>query len=145
MDAPIKSLLAEDLGERFLTEPACCPTSGLPDQGPRHMPVDDKVSGRMERRLPVIVVVRLALAERAGTDGEERTYTDNISAHGARVFSRRPWQLGDKVRVTPVNEESTVRGKVVYCHRLADDRYGIGVQFRDRPVMWSVVRRYDGL
>ena len=108
------------------------------------MPVDHTVSGRIERRLPIVVIVRL-VAERAGTDGEERTYTDNISAHGARVFSRRPWQLGDKVRVTPVNEESTVRGKVVYCHRLADDRYGIGVQFRDRPVMWSVVRRYDGL
>jgi hypothetical protein len=99
----------------------------------------------MERRLPIIVVVRLAPAERAGAGGEERTYTDNISAHGARIFSRRPWQLGDKVSVTPVNEESTACGKVVYCHRLADDRYDIGVAFQDRPVTWSVVRRYDGI
>jgi PilZ domain len=99
----------------------------------------------MERRLPIIVVVRLAQAECADTGGEERTYTDNISAHGARVFSRNPWQLGEKVRVTPVNEESTACGNVVHCHQLADDRYWIGVQFQDRPVMWSSLRRYDGL
>ncbi len=102
------------------------------------------VSGRMERRLPIVVIVGL-VAERAGTDGEERTYTDNISAHGACIFSTHRWELGDKVRVTPVNEESTACGKVVYCHRRADDHYDIGVQFQDGPVMWSALRRYDGL
>lgn len=99
----------------------------------------------MERRLPIVVVVRLAPAEPAGTDGEERTYTDNVSAHGAHIFSRHLWQLGDKVTVTPVNEASTACGKVVYCHKLADNRYDIGVAFQDRPVSWSVVRRYDGM
>ncbi len=109
------------------------------------MPLDQIVSGRMERRLPLVVIVRLAHVERAGAHGEERTYTDNISAHGACIFSRHPWQLGDAVRVTPVNEESTACGKVVYCHKRADDHYDIGVQFQDGPVMWSALRRYDGL
>ncbi len=109
------------------------------------MPLDQIVSGRMERRLPLVVIVRLAHVERAGARGEERSYTDNISAHGACIFSRHPWQLGDAVRVTPVNEESTACGKVVYCHKRADDHYDIGVQFQDGPVMWSALRRYDGL
>ncbi len=104
------------------------------------MPLEQTVSGRMERRLPIVVIVRL-VAERAGSDGEQRTYTDNISTHGACIFSTRPWQLGDKVRVTPVNEESTACGKVVYCHKRADDHYDIGVQFQDGPVMWSALRR----
>lgn len=108
------------------------------------MPLEQTV-GRMERRLPIVVIVCLALAERAGTDGEERTYTDNISAHGACIFSTHPWPLGVKVRVTPVKEESTACGKVVYCHRRADDHYEIGVQFQDGPVTWSALRRYDGL
>jgi hypothetical protein len=99
-------------------------------------------SGRMERRLPIVVLVRLAMAERAGTDGEERAYTDNISAHGASILSGHSWQLGDRVRVTPVNEESTACGKVVYCHKWADNHYEIGVQFQDRS-MWSALRRYD--
>jgi hypothetical protein len=109
------------------------------------MPLDHTLDGRSERRLPIVVMVRLTQAERAGTDGEERTYTDNISAHGARAFSRRPWRPGSEVVVTPVNEESTTCGKVVYCQRLADDRYCIGVKFQDRPVRWSVMRRYDGI
>ncbi len=108
------------------------------------MPLDHKLSGRMERRLPIAVVVRLAQAERAGTDGEERTYTDNISAGGARVYSMRSWQLGDAVQVTPRNEDLT-RGNVVYCQTLDDGRFVIGVKFQDRSVMWSAMRRYDGL
>lgn len=107
------------------------------------MPWQQTVSGRIKRRLPIVVIVRLA-AERAGSGGEEKTYTDDISTHGACIFSTHAWQLGDKVRVTPVNEQSTACGKVVYCHRLADG-YGIGVQFQDGPVMWSALRRYDGL
>ncbi len=108
------------------------------------MPLDHTLSGRMERRLPIVVVVRLAQAERPGADGEERTYTDNISARGARVYSIRPWQPGEPVQVTPRNEDPAC-GKVVYCQMLPDDRYVIGVKFKDRPVSWSVMRRYDGL
>jgi len=108
------------------------------------MPLDHTLSGRMERRLPVIVVVRLAQAECASTNREERTYTDNISSRGARVYSARPWQLGDAVQVTPRNEEPAC-GNVVYCQTLEDGRFVIGVKFQDRPVMWSAMRRYDGL
>jgi len=108
------------------------------------MSLDHTLSGRLERRLPIIVIVCLAQVDRASTQGEERTFTDNISAHGARVFSKHPWQLGDAVMVTPVNEETTC-GSVVYCQRLADDRYSIGVKFQDCIHMWSAMRRYDGI
>lgn len=98
----------------------------------------------MERRLPIIVVVRLAQAEAADSDREERTYTDNISARGVRVFSRYVWQVGDKVMVTPLREE-TSSGNVVYCQTLPDGRYGIGVKFQGDPVTWAAIRRYDGI
>jgi len=109
------------------------------------MPMDHTLSGRLGRRLPIVVIVRLARADRAGTQGEERTYTDNISTHGARVFSRHPWQPGDEVMVTPLNDETTAWGNVVYCQKLPDDRYGIGVKFRNRLITWSAMRRYDGI
>jgi hypothetical protein len=108
------------------------------------MSLDHMLSGRLERRLPIIVIVRLAQVDRASTHEEERTFTDNISAHGARLFSRHIWQPGDEVMVTSVNEE-TACGNVVYCQRLSDDRFGIGVKFQDRIVMWSAMRRYDGM
>ncbi len=98
----------------------------------------------MERRLPIIVVVSLARFESTSTGGVEWTYTDNISAHEARVFSKRAWPRGEEITVTPFNEETT-RGSIAYCQRLADDRFFLGVRFKDHQSMWSAIRRYDGI
>ena len=106
------------------------------------MPQDRTLVGRMEKRLPIIVVVSLAYLERADIDEAEWTLTDNISAHGARIFSRRNWQLGDEITLTPFNEE-TASGSVVYCQRAADNRYWIGVKLKDHPNTWKIIRRYD--
>jgi hypothetical protein len=105
---------------------------------------DNTLIGRKEKRLPIIVVVSLADLGRTTTDGAEWTYTDNISAHGARVFSKHVWQPGDEITLTPFKEEMA-SGNVVYCKRIADDRYWIGVQLKDHPITWRAVRRYDGI
>jgi hypothetical protein len=118
--------------------------SGLPNQGLSENPLDHEPSGRMERRLPIIAVLRLAPCESSATDRGERTFTDNISSHGARLFSKHSWQPGDRVQVTPLNQDA-VCGKVVYCQKLPDDRYCIGVKFQDRLVTWSSLQRYNGL
>jgi len=108
------------------------------------MPLDPRLGGRTEKRLPIIVVVRLAQVEPAESEREERTYTDNISARGARIFSRYPWHAGDAIMLTPLREE-TASAKVIYCQTLPDGRYGIGVKFQGDPLTWSVIRRYDGI
>jgi len=95
----------------------------------------------MERRLPIIVVVRLASCWGAGSDEEERTYTDNISPTRARIFSKRPWRLGNMIWVAPVHEEP-VCANVIYSQRLLDDRYSLGVKFEDGPVTCSIIQRY---
>ena len=107
------------------------------------MPQDQALNGRTERRLPIIVVASLAHLERASTEGVEWTYTDNVSANGARIFSRHFWEPGDEISVTAFREETTY-GDVVYCQRLTDDRYFIGVKFKDHAA-WSIVRRYNGI
>ena len=109
------------------------------------IPLDLELSGRTERRLPIVVVVRLAHCESVDIHAEEeRTYTDNISTRGARVFSKNLWQLGDAVLVTPLEGGSTC-GKVVYCQRLPDDRYSIGVKFHGNYVKWTALQRYNSL
>jgi hypothetical protein len=118
-------------------------TSGVPSLALSEKPLDYGPSGRKERRLPIIVVLRLAPAVSAATDGE-RTFTDNIGVHGARIFSQRAWQPGEVVRITPLNEDS-VCAEVVYSQRLPNNRYGIGVKFQDGAVTWSVVRKYGGI
>ena len=105
---------------------------------------DNTLIGRTERRLPVIVVVSLADLSRATTDGAEWTYTDNISAHGARVFSKYVRQPGDEITLTPFKEE-TASGNVIYCQRIAGERYWVGVQLKDHPITWRAIGRYDGI
>src|SRR6266851_3861183 len=52
------------------------------------------LDGRMEKRIPVAIVVRLTHAQDQPANGAELTCTDNVSAHGARVVSSRPWRTG---------------------------------------------------
>jgi hypothetical protein len=108
------------------------------------MPLDRTLNGRIERRLPIIVVVRLAHFESNSGYAPEWTYTDNISAHGARIFTKRLWQLGEEITLTPFKEE-TASGNVVYCHMAADGRYWVGVKLKDHPVPWRAIKRYDGI
>src|SRR5260370_42520740 len=83
------------------------------------------ISGRMEKRLAIAIVVRLAHMLDPPKNGAEMTYTDNVSAHGARGVSNRAWQMGDVARVTSLRDDSTVLGKVESCHRLGDIPYCI--------------------
>jgi hypothetical protein len=76
------------------------------------MYLHDCLRGRKERRLPIIVAVNLTALEFVNAQRHERTYTDNISAHGARVRSTYPWQVGEEVEITPANGETPVCGEV---------------------------------
>lgn len=101
--------------------------------------------GRMERRFPIIVVVRLLSG--AGSDVTaiegEKTYTDNISLHGARVFSRFAWKPGEIVRIAPLNSQ-WVSGRVVYSQRLDNGLHVIGLNLQDGAINWSILQRLGG-
>ena len=108
------------------------------------MAVKSIFSGRMEKRIPIAIVVRLTRAQDQPASEPELTYTDNVSAHGARVVSSRPWQIGEVAQVTSLKDEVSIRGKVTYCLMLPDNRYFIGLNFQDRSVTWSAYRSYGG-
>jgi hypothetical protein len=108
------------------------------------MSIKSLFSGRMEKRIPIAIVVHLTHAQDNPASEQELTYTDNVSAHGARVVSSRPWQIGELAQVTSLKDEITISGKVAYCLMLPDNRYFIGLNFQDRRVTWSVYRTYSG-
>lgn len=100
------------------------------------------LDGRRERRIPIIVVVRLW---RPGSfvSSEEVAHTDNVSAHGARVISSYSWCPGEQAQIAPRHAEVPVRGEVVYCQSVGDDRFCVGFRFQEQ-LEWSVLTRYDG-
>jgi PilZ domain len=102
-----------------------------------------RLLGRMEKRLPIAIVVHLAQVQEHHANGKELTYTDNISAHGACVVSSRPWQPGEVAEVTSLKDKVSLRGRVVHCQKRPDDRYGIGLTFQGRRVTWSTYSTYS--
>lgn len=95
--------------------------------------------GRMEERLVIAVIVQLAPVEGARTRAlVEVGFTLNISPHGAYVVSSYPWEKGDLTDVTSLNDRTTLRGEVVHCQRRDCNRYGIGLNFIEQALNWSV-------
>src|ERR1700747_763309 len=83
--------------------------------------------GRIEKRVPSLVPVYLATLE--DPRARERTLTENVSPHGARVISQRSWQSGDKSLITPLKEGFPQVGRVIYCLPKAGGRFSVGVGF----------------
>jgi hypothetical protein len=102
----------------------------------------EEFEGRMEKRLPIAVVVHLVPVQDQSANRTELTYTDNISAHGACVVSKRPWRPGEVAEIKSLKEQATIRGKVVHCRRRSDNRYVVGLTFQAPHGTGSVYRNY---
>ena len=90
---------------------------------------------RREERLPASVPIYLVSLEEPR--GSERTSTENVSYHGARVISKWSWQSGEESIITPLTGEVPLVGRVIYCLPTAGDRFCLGVEFPDRTVKWG--------
>lgn len=106
-----------------------------------YMVVTPELNGRMQKRLPVVVVVQFG-REQELASAAELTYTENVSAHGACLISNRAWQPGERARVTSCKDHITLHGKVVHCRKCRDDRYAVGLTFQGREVTWVTYRTY---
>ena len=92
--------------------------------------------GRLEKRLTMSVPVYLAsLGE---TRASERTVTENVSPHGARVISKRSWRSGEEALIAPLTGEFP-QVETVVCSRRKNGggRFCLGVEFLDRSVKWE--------
>jgi hypothetical protein len=102
----------------------------------RRRPNQRLFDGRLEKRLAMSVPVYLASMEEP--HARERTLTENVSPHGARVVSKRSWRPGEEVLITPLTGEFPQVGRVIYCLPKAGDRFCLGVEFPTRTVKWDV-------
>lgn len=98
----------------------------------------------MEKRIPIAIVVHLARVDDPTAQKAELTFTDNISAHGACVVSEQRWKPGEMAEVTSLNDKIMLTGQVIYCQNRGDNRYGVGLNFRDREVTWKPYVRHAG-
>lgn len=108
------------------------------------MAPNSRLFGREEKRLPVMIEAKLASIESATAERQERVHVENLSAHGARVYATVPWRLGEQVEITPVAGAPPLRGGVIYCLKLADDRFAVGLELQGGPMFWSMLHKLKG-
>ena len=67
---------------------------------------------------------------------------ENISEHGARMLSRRPWQSGDRLLITSrFPPFCSTPADVVYCQTLRDGLYAIGCRSTEGGIIRLLPQR----
>jgi len=83
-------------------------------------------TGRSERRTPIELAVELSHVSK--TSIKERVLTENVSSRGLRVVAKSMWPPGARVRVSFAGEDIDKRARVVYCQRLANKKFAVGLE-----------------
>src|SRR5277367_4207317 len=91
---------------------------------------------RVERRVPMEISV--LLDGHRQMPGTESTFTENVSARGARVVSTRRWELGERLTFASRTGDFRSSARVTYCEPLQGDGFAIGVEFLEPKGRWVV-------
>ena len=90
---------------------------------------------RMEARIPTTVGLELSGLEEPPI--YEITLTENVSRHGARVVTKRPWRPNDSVLVKLPQECLPSHARITYCQPLKGDEFALGLQFSLPVYSWT--------
>lgn len=92
-------------------------------------------TGRFEKRNARAVTIEIC-APRDPTV-RERALTENVSRHGARVLAEREWRPGLQVLVISPREGVRSQAQVVYCQRVAEGRFAVGLELFAPVMFWE--------
>ena len=86
-------------------------------------------TGRCYRRVAKEVLVEIARSDPALR--KETAISENISVCGMRVSTEHGWCTGDFVLLSSPLTNDAVPARVVYCQRLENQRFAIGLELLD--------------
>jgi hypothetical protein len=92
-------------------------------------------SGRIEKRIRLTVPVEITSLQYTGAN--ERTTTENVCSLGVRVLTENARELNERLMIKSLAGNLRVLARVVYCQRLPDGHFGVGLQFQGGAVSWS--------
>ena len=96
--------------------------------------------GRIEKRIRL--AVPLEVSKLWDPAGSEHTITENVCSNGVRVLTRRAMEPNERLMVRSFQSDLQTKVRVVYCQRLPDGQYGVGLQFQGVAISFpSAVRQ----
>jgi hypothetical protein len=70
--------------------------------------------------------------------GAESTFTENVSARGARVVSFRRWKQNERLTFISRTREFRSSARVAYCQPMQGEGFAVGVEFLEPKGRWVV-------
>lgn len=99
-------------------------------------------SGRLEKRTQLSLPVQISkLCDPSST---ERTTTETVCSLGMRVLTQKARELNERLMISSLVGDLRSLARVVYCQRLPDGRFGVGIQFQRQSVRWQPGSVADG-
>ena len=91
-------------------------------------------SGRLEKRVQLSLPVQISSLY--DPSAAERTTTENVCSLGMRVLTQKARELNERLMISSLAGDLRALARVVYCQRLPDGRFGLGVQFQRQSISW---------
>jgi|SRR5690348_13797489 hypothetical protein len=91
-------------------------------------------SGRLEKRVEVSLPVQISSLY--DPSAFERTTTENVCSLGMRVLTQKARELNERLMINSIVGDLRALARVVYCQRLPDGRFGVGIQFQGQSINW---------
>ena len=92
-------------------------------------------SGRLEKRIQLSLPVQISnLYDPSST---ERTTTENVCSLGMRVLTQKARELNERLMISSMVGGLRALARVVYCQRLPDGRFGVGIQLQSQSDHWQ--------
>jgi PilZ domain-containing protein len=90
--------------------------------------------GRSEKRIPLYILVHLVDSDKPHS--VEQAYTQNVSARGARLVTKRRWHPSEQPHVSLSKGEFRLPGRVVYCKQRSTGNFEVGLEFKSSSATW---------
>ena len=97
---------------------------------------------RREARVPMEVGVQIS--GHPALPGTESTFTENVSARGARVLSTRRWKTGDRLTIATLTGSFRAMARVAYCQLVPESGFAVGVEFVEPTGQWVIASGFAG-
>ena len=93
-------------------------------------------SGRLEKRIQLSLPVQIS--NLYDPSSKERTTTENVCSLGMRVVTQKARELNERLMISSMVGDLRALARVVYCQRLPDGRFGVGIQFQPQSGHWQL-------
>jgi len=68
----------------------------------------------------------------------ETTFTENVSSHGARIWSAQRWKINDQLIISTLPGSFHSTARVAYCQAVRGTGYAVGLEFVEPKGSWVV-------